>query len=852
METELQKIKIYFGEGKKQWSVNPEFIVSQPFYELWENIHKPMPFAIATDTLAILETIVSLPSDQDLVGCFVWDPREECCCLNVEGKRSHQQILLTFDDGNPVVQENPAAFSDITELSFGERLEIIYDLIAHVKKTHLNVDILKLSRQEYLGLLDSIAVRYNDKTFRVMKQLTLQSVNKLVRKALEDMAPDEVSNQLVLPLEGSYAVDPNPGNSTENTIVLGGFDETITSTIKKQSLWAITRDIEFIRSAFESLANHEDVYIITLSSHTILRENPDGSTLLKVPLTENISVLEGDKLPVYRRGNKGLVARFTIDFYDGDYVVGKFSWDDPTEGGALTSDLFARPRKSPTIYLRTLFNHLVTTFRKEKAFPSPVLNALIGAADLTTKMIPFPPSANGTDLDRSQNHALLNAVDSDNPITAIQGPPGTGKTHVLENVIRELSIQGNRILMTAPSNTAVDNVCRRLFDLPVLRLGREQNSIAPDVRDVCWIQNYDAIQDFKQKRERYGPIYCGTHIGILRDDLVNGDLGKNGLFDVIVFDEAGMTRFAEFLLCIQLAKRVILFGDHQQLPPFPFPEEVVEELKQQGPILQQQWACITQSALEWLVTQRDVSPYLLQSSYRCQNPRLMRCCSTLFYNARVKTSKRAEYYQLSFNDRQKKYPPSTLRLFCTSSLPLALRQERLLLEGKRPGLENPLEATIAVNVFYDLLQAYPLNEITIIAPYRRQVRLIRSSLSSEKVANYRNRRSLTETEWARFLHTRISTVDSFQGGESDAVIICYVRSNESNGIGFVDDPNRINVAHTRCRREMIIIGDIQCLKNQSRNSIFQRLERAIDRDGEIIEITPNMVKQYEHHSMSAK
>jgi superfamily I DNA and/or RNA helicase len=182
------------------------------------------------------------------------------------------------------------------------------------------------------------------------------------------------------------------------------------------------------------------------------------------------------------------------------------------------------------------------------------------------------------------------------------------------------------------------------------------------------------------------------------------------------------------------------------------------------------------------------------------------------------------------------FPPSTLRLYRTSELPLSVRRERLVLTGKRPGLENPLEAHVVVDVFYQFIRRYPLKEITIITPYRRQVRLIRDSLSLAAVREITENRNLSQNAWEHFLRSRISTVDSFQGGESDVVIICYVRSNEGYGIGFVDDPNRINVAHTRCRREMAIVADIDCLKSQARNQIAVRMERAIIRDGEIIDV----------------
>ncbi len=75
------------------------------------------------------------------------------------------------------------------------------------------------------------------------------------------------------------------------------------------------------------------------------------------------------------------------------------------------------------------------------------------------------------------------------------------------------------------------------------------------------------------------------------------------------------------------------------------------------------------------------------------------------------------------------------------------------------------------------------------------------------------------------------------------VIISYVRSNEGEGIGFIDNPNRINVAHTRCRREMHIVGDLECLKQQAGNKIFERMERAFRRDGEIIDVSEYMLKE---------
>ena len=137
-----------------------------------------------------------------------------------------------------------------------------------------------------------------------------------------------------------------------------------------------------------------------------------------------------------------------------------------------------------------------------------------------------------------------------------------------------------------------------------------------------------------------------------------------------------------------------------------------------------------------------------------------------------------------------------------------------------------------------MLRKHPLREITMIAPYRRQVRVLRGMLNMERA---RREQNFTPEEWRIFLGTRIATVDSFQGAESDVVIICYVRSNERGIIGFTDNPNRINVAHTRCRKELHVTGDLVCLKRGAHTGIFERMERAFRRDGVIVTVTERML-----------
>ena len=378
------------------------------------------------------------------------------------------------------------------------------------------------------------------------------------------------------------------------------------------------------------------------------------------------------------------------------------------------------------------------------------------------------------------------------------------------------------------------------FDLPLLRTGRSTGVIDAAV-ESRWSRDPEIVARFREETSG-GYLIAGTHIGLLRDLYVQRWLDEEGPFDVVLFDEAGMAPVADFLLCANLAKRVVLFGDHQQLPPFPLPRSVALRLgSSQGAVSRPLWAVLTKSALEWLHAYRGCPVDLLQDSFRCQNPRLMRFSSTLFYDAQVRPSRAADYFSLSYAERQRVYPSSSLKFLSTSELAPELRREVLSLSDHRPGIENRTEAQLAVAEFYRLLSLYAADNVTVISPYRRQVRLIRSLLDRERVAQLTGL-SFDDVSWHTYGHQRVSTVDSFQGAESDAVIISYVRSNARNSIGFTSDTNRINVAHTRCRREMVVIGDIACLLAGSKSDIFVRMQRGFERDGLVEHVTAEQLE----------
>lgn len=830
IECQLQKIDFYFQEGQRIWNTAPEQVVSRQFYELWENIQHPLPFTTENAEIELLGFKFELPDSSDQPWAyFCWDDQNGCAALQVECAEWKKKYLLCFSDGLPLVSEEETIFSGLDEINHGEKLEVIYDLIAHIRKTSPNTDIIEIKKKDFIVFLDQIGEIYDRKIVNSMRQMTLPFMKNMLKQALADFAVDEIGAQLSLPIGGDYSreQDLSPACSIRN----------LCNQVPAETGWTIKQNLNFLLKACRLKVQNESEFVFTFE-HAEVLQTGQSEIAIKLRIAGDAPLRHGDILNIAIRGEKLLFGTFRVDIFDGDAVLGRLRCDDTGSFIELKKRLYGVQQKSPSAFIASMVEELISEIEKG-ADNIGVLAEIIGLCPIVFDL--SNPSELHHEMDHSQHHAWSVATNPENHLTLIQGPPGTGKTYVLEQTIKEFCRRGMRVLVAAPSNAAVDNICRRLEGFPLLRLGKNVNSIAPDVATQNWIGEQTAIMRFVEMRRRNmsGSIYAGTHVGLLREDIIADDIMKNGLFDVIVFDEAGMAGLDEFLLCAKLAKRAVLFGDHQQLPPFPLPQEVLDRLyKESGPVTDEQRALVSRSALEWLIESRGCPVIMLQRSYRCQNPRLLRFSSTLFYDAAIRPSRQAEYYQLSYQERQLKFSAGTLRFYSTSALPPELRHEQLFFEGQKPGIANRSEAIICTMVFYEALKRYQLEEVTMIAPYRKQVMLIRSLLSRERASEVAMDSEISADRWDNFLNTRVATVDSFQGGESDMVIICYVRSNDNGSIGFIDNPNRINVAHTRCRRELGIVGDLVFLKKNSKNKIFERMARAFRRDGEIVEVRP--------------
>jgi superfamily I DNA and/or RNA helicase len=402
-------------------------------------------------------------------------------------------------------------------------------------------------------------------------------------------------------------------------------------------------------------------------------------------------------------------------------------------------------------------------------------------------------------LNESQELVVSNIL-SASITTVVQGPPGTGKTHTLAVAIEQLVQSGKRVLISAPSNTAVDNLCRACIRLGIqpLRVGNEEK-IAPDILPYSLdeimstnahakaiesmrqqlkkfeqvankqIRNYtqEAAQEKRNARKEMralrseirqqiqgverlllekSTVIAGTPVGLFNA------LQPHDLFDVLILDEAGQCMSPLNWLIAVFAKKMVLCGDPQQLPP----TVLSQEAKMLG---------LGESLLEAIC--RTHSPLLLNEQYRMELP-IGPIVSALFYNNEVWSNHMSDTGNFTFIDT-------------------AGYDAREFEDEASGSISNPGEVDLIKKIIQDY--EFPLNSTVVITPYNAQLEELRKTFPT----------------W------HVSTIDSIQGQEKDHVIISMVRSNEEGNIGFLNDYRRTNVAISRAKKTCILIGDSSTL-----------------------------------------
>ncbi len=430
---------------------------------------------------------------------------------------------------------------------------------------------------------------------------------------------------------------------------------------------------------------------------------------------------------------------------------------------------------------------------------------LLPTATLQLQPIQFPW------LNASQQKAV-NSVLAAKDVAVVHGPPGTGKTTTLVEAIYETLRRENQVLVCAQSNMAVDWISEQLGNrgIDVLRIGNPAR-VTDKMLALTYERRYEAHADYPQLwalrkalREVQGSRKRGdnnyhqkvdrlkSRITELEIRIHNALMGQARViactlagsasrtlegyrFGTLFIDEAAQALEAACWIAIRKADRVILAGDHCQLPPTVKSIEAVN-------------GGLGKTLMEKIVENQPQTVTLLQVQYR-MNEDIMRFSSNWFYDGRVQCA--PEVHSRSILDLD-----TAITWIDTAG---EYREEFV---GESFGRINRDEAALTLATLQSYFERIGRERIVderidvgIISPYRAQVQYLR--------------RLLKKSEYFKPLRRQISvnTVDGFQGQERDVIMISLVRSNDDGQIGFLRDLRRMNVAMTRARMKLFVLGD---------------------------------------------
>jgi superfamily I DNA and/or RNA helicase len=423
--------------------------------------------------------------------------------------------------------------------------------------------------------------------------------------------------------------------------------------------------------------------------------------------------------------------------------------------------------------------------------------------------VPIP-----SDLNSAQRKAAEAAMSS--RLTLIQGPPGTGKTHTAVRILEAWAKQDiGTTLAVADSNVAVDNLLEGLLALDVraVRLGQPVK-VREDLREATMdaeMERHPLRKDLLEHLElneklarRIRGMRGGKEKGLAHRDLSRGwkevrrieaqmrddildkaqvlcctcigsghELLDGRKFPRVLVDEATQaTEPSTLVPLVRGARQVVLIGDHRQLPPTVISRRSVE-------------GGLRKSLFERTI-EMGIEPMMLTTQYR-MHPAISNFPNSRFYDNRLEDG-------ISESDR----PAPKGLIWPDWDVPIAFLPvgggEVLSPDGASK--ENPAEASWVVSLLLGMLSAGDLSErdIGVITPYAGQVRTIRDQMPEN-------------------LHgVEVRTVDGYQGREKEVIVFSCVRSNKDGNIGFLSDARRLNVALTRAKRGLVVVGDPDTLR----------------------------------------
>ena len=535
------------------------------------------------------------------------------------------------------------------------------------------------------------------------------------------------------------------------------------------------------------------------------RGESGGTGLRYFPFTGAVSYVEGDRMVVSVPDTAPL-----IDLQSSEQQVGvQLSFDETsykTMFDALDRVMRAKGRLG---YLRDLF------YSRQKA------------ETYTFRPMNFPY------LNKTQEEAV-NRVLWAKDVAVVHGPPGTGKTTTLVEAINEVLRREPQVLVCAQSNMAVDWISEKLVDrgIPVLRIGNptrvndkmlsftyERRFESHPDYELLWAIR-KAIRDLRAHRKR-GDEKFHQKLERLKERAIELELRINAQlfgearviactlvgsanrlldgqkFGTLFIDEAAQALEAASWIPIRRVGRVILAGDHCQLPPTV---KSIAALK----------AGLGKTLMERIVENKPETVTLLRSQYR-MNEEIMRFSSDWFYGNQVESAPEVKFRSILDLDLAMTWV-DTSQFDLPETSDVSFKEEFV---GEGFGRVNKAEAELtllALEQYFERIgKARILNDrldVGIISPYRAQVQYLRSLVKKREY--FKPFRSLIT----------VNTVDGFQGQERDIILVSLVRSNDEGQIGFLRDLRRMNVAITRARMKLIILGDV---KTMGRHPFYRKL-----------------------------
>jgi DNA replication ATP-dependent helicase Dna2 len=381
-------------------------------------------------------------------------------------------------------------------------------------------------------------------------------------------------------------------------------------------------------------------------------------------------------------------------------------------------------------------------------------------------------------LNWSQSEALANAYASD-LVYLVQGPPGTGKTRVLATLAQALAADGERVLVSAFTHRAINNALNAVVEqgaiVPAIKVGHPAR--ADDLR----LPNYETFYESPLAEEAGGYVVGATPFATRTKRLAHVE------FDTVIFDEASQITLPLAVMGMLAGQKYIFFGDQKQLPP------VLTTRLTGGALRDSVFGYLAGGNFDTMLTE----------TYRL-NEALTRWPSEQFYEGMLRPAPQV-------GDRRIHYPspPARLAGILDANEPKVFWD----LAHHNNTVYSRKEAYAVVDLITTLLACgVPAAEIGVVAPYRAQGRLIRNLLQQFVPDTAVRRQIITDT------------VERMQGQERDLVILSLTTSNPgfaANVAEFFFQPERLNVAVTRPRRKLIIVGSRHVLNAQPLDPALQ-------------------------------